>query len=133
MLPIAVCSALATEVAIVHNFCWNNYLTFRAGRWSWRRLRRFNVSCLGGLVITVAAVAAGTGWLHLHYLAANLVGITLGSLWNFCLSRSCVWLCVPAAAAPSAHGAVKSSPGAPALVAAAITRSPCEGAGRSSR
>jgi dolichol-phosphate mannosyltransferase len=116
-LPLAVCSAVATEVAIVHNFCWNNYLTFRARGWSWQRLGRFNLSCLGGLVITVTAVAVGTGWLHVHYLAANLVGIALGSVWNFWLSRCCVWLCVPA----------------PAPAGAMVTTSAYEGAGRSSR
>jgi dolichol-phosphate mannosyltransferase len=96
-LPLMVCSAAATEVAIVHNFCWNNYLTFRAGRWSWRLLARFNLSCLGGLVIAVTTVTVSTRGLHLHYLAANLAGIALASVWNFGLSRSCVWL---AAAVP---------------------------------
>ena len=91
-LPLIVCSAAATEVAIVHNFCWNNYLTFRAGRWSWRLLGRFNLSCLGGLVIAVTTLTVSTRGLHLHYLAANLAGIALASVWNFCLSRSCVWL-----------------------------------------
>jgi putative flippase GtrA len=84
-------TALAVEVAVLHNFCWHE-------RWTWadrtrhapeagsvvRRLLRFNfttglVSILSNLFLMRILV----GGFHLHYLAANMLAIAATFLANF--------------------------------------------------
>jgi len=81
-------SALAIELAVLHNFAWHD-------RWTWRdpgrrrgaagrRCLAFHagngcVSMLGSLVLLPWLV----GVLHIHFLAANLVAIAVTGLANF--------------------------------------------------
>jgi putative flippase GtrA len=81
-------TALAVESAVLHNFFWHE-------KWTWadrrgngasvlQRLLAFNSSngviSLGGNLVVMRLL---TGELGLHYLAANLLAITLCSLINF--------------------------------------------------
>jgi putative flippase GtrA len=84
-------TALAVEVAVLHNFVWHE-------RWTWKgkvgkkgvliRLVRFNlttgaVSILANLIFMRLLV----GQLHLQYLVANLLSIAATSIANFLLSE----------------------------------------------
>ena len=82
-------TALAVEVAVLHNFVWHEHVTwadviapFRHGFWS--RLLRFHVangliSIVGNLGFTWALVAA----LRWPYLMANVASVLICSLLNF--------------------------------------------------
>ena len=90
-LHYLMATALAVELALLHNFCWHV-------RWTWadrpasagqigRRLMRFNltngaVSVLGNLALMTAFVEIG----HLHFLPANVLSVLCCSLVNYALS-----------------------------------------------
>lgn len=88
-------TALAVEMAVLHNFCWHE-------RWTWSdrtatagtsvlgRLLRFNmtvgtISIVQNLVLMELLVAS----LNLHYLPANLLAIASCSTLNYFSSH---WL-----------------------------------------
>lgn len=90
-------TALAVEVAIVHNFLWHERYTW-ADRVqpSWKkslpRLLRFNlttggVSIIGNLALMKLMVDIG----HVNYLVANGIAIVLCSLANFLVSEHVVF------------------------------------------
>src|SRR5713226_2387804 len=76
-LPLVPASALATELAIVNNFCWNDHWTFRRPQFSLSRFAKFNLVSLAGLAITVSTLWILVNHLGLYYLAANLLGVAL--------------------------------------------------------
>ena len=93
-----VATALAVEMAIIHNFFWHE-------RWTWgdrgllgmpgrfRRLLRFNVtsgsvSILGNVVFMSVFV----GQFGLHYLVGNLASIASCAILNFMISDQLVFL-----------------------------------------
>jgi len=95
-LPYAFATALAVEVAILHNFLWHE-------RWTWadrppsgqaglkassderlRRLIRFNGStALVSIAGNVALMAFFVGRLHLPLMPANLLAVLTLSALNF--------------------------------------------------
>lgn len=89
-------TALAVEVAVLHNFYWH-------ARWTWAdrpaslretlaRLVRFNLSNgLLSLVSNVLLMRLLVGSLGLPYLAANLIAIAATSVANFLLSEFLVF------------------------------------------
>ena len=88
-------TALAVEVAVLHNFCWHE-------RWTWAertrrspgvglifvRLLRFNLTTgmvsIGSNLVLMRLLV---GTFHLHYLAANVLAIATTSLTNFLVSE----------------------------------------------
>lgn len=90
-LPLLLASALAVEVAILHNFLWNERWTFGATDFSLVRLGKFNLTSLGGLVISLGVLYLLVACGRVHYLLANLVGIALATAWNFALSLFWTW------------------------------------------
>jgi putative flippase GtrA len=86
-LDYLAATALAVEVAILHNFEWHERWTWsdrsdRGGRW--RRLAWFNLVS-GTLSITgnVGFTGLYATTLEIHYLPANLMAIASCSLVNF--------------------------------------------------
>jgi len=87
-----VATALAVETAVVHNFVWHQFLTWKdrssEKRYDWlKRLFAFNltngaVSLAGNLFFAWLIVGRQRIWL----LAANLFAIAVCSLINFVLS-----------------------------------------------
>lgn len=87
-----VATALAVETAVIHNFLWHERFTWRdrpAARplESLVRFIKFNatngaVSLAGNLMIMRSLV----GQLHMNYVVANLIAVTICSLVNFLLS-----------------------------------------------
>lgn len=86
-------TALAIELAVLHNFAWHE-------RWTWRDRRGSSffrclafhagngcVSLLGSLALLPVLV----GVLHLHYLVANLATIAITGLLNFLVSDRLVF------------------------------------------
>ena len=87
-LPVTV--VLASELAIVNNYLWNDRWTFGRRDLSLQRFMRFNLSSLGGLAITTAVttVLAAAG---LPYLLALLAGVSTGAGGNFIASALWIW------------------------------------------
>jgi dolichol-phosphate mannosyltransferase len=93
-LALVAASAVATELAIGHNFLWNNYWTFgRRGvsLVSLRRFAQFNLVSLAGQGITVATLWALVRYTGLSYVIANLVGIGLALVWNVTVNMRWTW------------------------------------------
>jgi putative flippase GtrA len=79
-------TALAVEVAVLHNFVWHE-------RWTWRRgnrdgigfrLLRFHLSTSAVSIATnVVRMGLLVGRLHIQFLIANLLAVALASLANY--------------------------------------------------
>jgi dolichol-phosphate mannosyltransferase len=89
---------LAAEVAIVNNFVWNDYWTFRdvvarqRGVRAWlRRFSKFNLICASGLVLSVALLSFQFHVLGVDRYVANAVAIALVLGWNFWLNIKMGW------------------------------------------
>ncbi len=87
--------SIAAVVAMTFNFILNNELTYADSRlrgavplligWA-----RFALTCTFGLLTNIGAATALVR-LGIHPYAAALVGVVLGSVWNFALSSRFVW------------------------------------------
>ncbi|WP_373559190.1 GtrA family protein [Streptomyces sp. SA15] len=89
-VPLVVASAVAVELAVVHNYMLNDRWTFAARAPSLRRFGRFNVSMLGGLAVNVLALwALVHGGVHL--VVANLLAIGVAFAVNYTSSSLWVW------------------------------------------
>lgn len=82
-LPLPTASPIATSVAILNNYVWNNHWTFGAPRLTLARGLKFAFVSLGGLFITREVLTFLVGHYDLHYLVANLVAIGCATGWNF--------------------------------------------------
>jgi dolichol-phosphate mannosyltransferase len=87
--------ALAAVVAMTFNFMLNNSLTYADKRLSGfvpllRGWAKFALTCSVGLLanIGVAAVLVRSG---VHAYPSAIIGIVIGSVWNFALSSRFVW------------------------------------------
>jgi putative flippase GtrA len=94
-------TALAVEIAVLHNFIWHQLWTWRDRQTSLTealgRMVRFNLTT-GALSIlaNVVLMRGLTGSLGIHYLPANLMAIAGTSLANFALSEWFVFRTRPA-------------------------------------
>lgn len=89
-------SVIATELAILNNFVWNDLWTFRSvesrelpGRW--QRLIAFNLVSAGGVVINFGIFYFLTRGFGIYYLLAQLIGILVAFAWNFLINRRLTW------------------------------------------
>ena len=89
---------LASEVAIVNNFLWNDRWTFgdisqrqRGGRLRLRRFLKFNLVCLSGLILNVLLLNALYNGLGINRYLANLIAIAVITIWNFWLNLKLSW------------------------------------------
>ncbi len=78
-------TAIAVEVAVLHNFAWH-------ARWTWKDRGPVNASSLWrfqlgngllSLVSNLVLMKIFTGWLGMPVVPANLAAITLTSFLNF--------------------------------------------------
>jgi putative flippase GtrA len=92
-LNYLLATALAVEIAVLHNFVWHERYTWRdrtrravGGRLG--RLLRFNLTT-GGLSIggNLLVMRLLVGRWHLNYLLANVITIAVCSLANFAASH----------------------------------------------
>ena len=87
-------SLVAVEVSIVTNFLFNNSWTFRhrsRGVIRLSALARYNLVCTGGIVGSTTILYFLTTWCGIHYLAANLMAISVTALWNFAANTAWTW------------------------------------------
>ncbi|MCL6626879.1 glycosyltransferase [Alicyclobacillus shizuokensis] len=94
-LPVLVASVSSSVVAMVHNFVWNDRVTWRGrtvrGRWHrWLQLPLFMAISAVGIAITAAAAQA-FAWLHIPELYGQLLGIALATVWNFTANNRWTW------------------------------------------
>ena len=90
-----IANGLAATVAMTFNFMLNNSLTYADSRLRGflpllRGWAKFAITCSLGLLTNVgsAAVLIQMGF---HKLVAVIIGIVLGSVWNYALSSRFVW------------------------------------------
>lgn len=83
-------SLVATSLAILNNFVWNNYWTFKATSVQSRRLAQFIFISLIGMVITIGVLNILVAF-GFHYAPANLAGIMIATAWNFFANSKWTW------------------------------------------
>lgn len=98
---------VAAELAIVNNFLWNDSWTFRDFVGSQRgfanklhRFVKFNVVCGLGLLLNVVLLNVMFNLLHMNRYVANLIAISLVTLWNYWVNVKLHWRSADARAAP---------------------------------
>ncbi len=89
---------LAAELAIINNFCWNDRWTFgdlsqKQHQWHQvlKRLLKFNLVCLMGLVLKILILNALFNGLGLNAYLANFLAIAAVTLWNFWINLKLNW------------------------------------------
>jgi dolichol-phosphate mannosyltransferase len=89
---------IASEVAVINNFLWNDRWTFgdiASRQTGWRkRLKRFlkfNLICLVGIALNVILLNLLFNHLGLNRYLANLIAIAVVTLWNFWLNLKLSW------------------------------------------
>ncbi|USR90875.1 glycosyltransferase family 2 protein [Phormidium yuhuli AB48] len=89
---------LSAEVAILNNFYWNDIWTFSdlsRQQQGWRkrvkRLLKFNMVCLAGLILNVLIVNLLFNLLGVNEYLAKLLAIALVTLWNFSINLKLSW------------------------------------------
>lgn len=97
-LGLTSSAAISGELAIINNFLWNDFWTFGdiarrqpGKRQRLRRLIKFNVICLGGLVLNVLIVNFFFNILGINEYVAKLIAIAAVTLWNFWLNLKLSW------------------------------------------
>jgi dolichol-phosphate mannosyltransferase len=96
LLPLSfdLAQAIASFLVIALNFALNNLLTFRADRLRGKRaaqgLLLFYVACSVGLVFNLGA-AHGLRDFGLSWYSASLVGVIIGSVWNYWVTSLFIW------------------------------------------
>lgn len=89
-----VSATLATEATVLSNFALNDRWTFRDvprnRSWLWRAVH-YNLVALGGLLISIAVLAALTYQLGIYYLFANFFAIGAATLWNYVVNHHWTW------------------------------------------
>jgi dolichol-phosphate mannosyltransferase len=97
-LGITRSAILAAEVAILNNFFWNDRWTFvdiARGQGEWRkvlkRLTKFNIVCLMGLILKVLLLNLLFNVFHLNVYLANVIAIAAVTLWNFWINLKLSW------------------------------------------
>ncbi len=89
---------LASEIAILNNFFWNDYWTFRdlsrqqnSRRQQLKRLIKFNLICLAGLILNVLLLNLFFNVFHINRYIANLMAIAIVTVWNFWFNLKLSW------------------------------------------
>ena len=99
-------TALAVEIALLHNYVWHKYWTWAGREKRPGRLVRFHVANgLVSLVSNLIWMRVLTGWLHMPPLYANLIAITATAALNFALGDRWVF----ADANPGAETAARTT------------------------
>ncbi len=87
IIPNAIASVLAAEISIMTNFALNDTFTFRhlpgRNRSWWIRCARFQVTSIGGAVLTFIIEFAIHAGLHLPAIFAQAAAIILVLFYNF--------------------------------------------------
>ena len=97
-LPLTRSKIIACEIAIFNNFLWNDAWTFadasrNQNEWHQRlkRFVKFNLICLGGLVLNVLVLNLVFNLIIRNRYIANLIAIAVATIWNFWLNLKLSW------------------------------------------
>lgn len=82
-------SAIATEIAFLHNYVLNELWTFHLRKLSWRRLVRYHMSSLLGFGVTVTVATITKEFID--PLLAQFVGILCGAGLNYIINARWTW------------------------------------------
>jgi dolichol-phosphate mannosyltransferase len=89
---------LSAEVAIINNFLWNDLWTYGdiasqqpGKRQRLKRLVKFNIICLGGVILQALIVNLLFNILGINEYVAKLIAIAAVTLWNFWLNLKLSW------------------------------------------
>lgn len=89
---------MASELAIINNFLWNDRWTFgdiSRQQIGWRkrlkRLLKFNLVCLAGLILNVLTLNLLFNVFGINRYLANLMAIVAVTLWNFWVNLKLSW------------------------------------------
>lgn len=89
---------LASELAIMNNFLWNDRWTFgdiarsqRGWRQRLQRFLKFNLICLIGLTLNVTILNVLFNAFEINRYVANFVAIGLVTFWNFWINLKLSW------------------------------------------
>ncbi len=89
---------IASELAIINNFLWNDRWTFgdiSRSQQGWRnRLKRFgkfNLICLMGLILNVLILNLLFNAFGINRYVANLIAIVIVTFWNFWINLKLSW------------------------------------------
>lgn len=91
-----ISATISIESSIVSNFVLNNYFTFHDRRLPGaktflKRLLKFNLVSLGGLVINLGVLWTLTELFGIYYIFSNLCGILMATLWNYAANTWWTW------------------------------------------
>ena len=91
-----ISAIFSIESAIISNFTLNNYFTFHDRRIPGvkaflKRLLKFNLVSLAGLVLNLGVLWTLTEFLGLYYIFSNLLGILMATLWNYTANTWWTW------------------------------------------
>jgi len=96
--PLIISKFISGEMGIVNNFFWNDRWTFRdvsQQQKGWhktlKRLLKFNLICLAGLIINVIIFQFLVTYLIPNPYIANFVAIVLTTFWNFGINLKLNW------------------------------------------
>ncbi|MGK7958787.1 MAG: glycosyltransferase [Crocosphaera sp.] len=97
-LPLTRSKIIAAELAIINNFIWNDFWTFRdiaklqpGKRQRIKRLIKFNLVCLVGLILNVLLLNFFFNVFQLNRYVANFLAIVCVTLWNFWFNLKLSW------------------------------------------
>jgi dolichol-phosphate mannosyltransferase len=89
---------IASELAILNNFLWNDFWTFGdiarrqpGNRQRLKRLLKFNTICLAGLILNVLLLNFLFNVFGINRYVANLIAIAVVTLWNFWVNLKLSW------------------------------------------
>ena len=97
-LPLTRSKIIAGEIAIFNNFFWNDTWTFadiskkqQELHQRFKRLFKFNLICLAGLVLNVLVLNLVFNFLIPNRYIANLIAIAVATIWNFWVNLKLSW------------------------------------------
>lgn len=109
---------IASEIAILNNFLWNDRWTFgdisqHQQGWNKRvkRFLKFNLICLAGLVLNVLTLNLLFNVFGINRYGANLLAIAAVTLWNFWLNLKLSWRVTDAKSAVQSSQKPHTQPG----------------------
>lgn len=96
--PLTRSKIIASELAIVNNFLWNDFWTFGdvsrrqpGKRQRIKRFIKFNIVCLAGLILNVILLNIFFNVFGLNRYLANFLAIVVVTLWNFWVNLKLSW------------------------------------------
>lgn len=100
-LGLRAAQNLAIEMAVISNFCLNNFWTFSGSKFIFSRFGqmligfvKFNLASLGSIIIQNIVLFAGIKFLGQTWTIENLfvlLGILIGMFWNYLMYTRVVW------------------------------------------